>query len=186
MKKFLLIILLLFTASFPAYTQIIEGKITYTVESARRLAFEGVPKKVEKSVFDSHMLDPDYEENKNVLNNKIQPKNRSVQLFKGFGVPAYAVTYFDNPKFTYYYIRHINQLAFTDIDEIDISKEEVKFPYRTLRYDFRGNLIAVGIYVSEDERFLYKSNGKLISHWIGDNCYNKKGKVIGTVKEVGF
>lgn len=169
-----------------AKTQTLEGKVTYTVESARELAFEGIPRTIELSLLEGHMQDPDRKENLTALKNGTVLKNRSVQLFKGMLLKAYAVTYYDNPKYTYYYVKGINQLVFTDIDEFDINDKNLKYPLRTMRYDFRGKLIAVGIYVSDDERFLYKENGELISHWIGDVGYNAKGRKIGTIEEISF
>lgn len=186
MKKILVLFSLIILTVLPVYSKTLEGAVTYTVDSARELAFEGIPRKIETSVLEGHMQDTDRTENLNALKYGTELKNRNVQLFKGFIVKAYAVTYNDNPKYTYYYVKSLNQLAFTDIDEIDILSGDVQFPFRTLRYDLRGKLIAVGIYVSADERFLYKENGKLISHWIGNDGYNAKGKKIGTIEEFLF
>ena len=121
------------------------------------------------------------------LKNGADLENRSVQLFKGMIFKAYAVTYYDNPKYTYYYLNAMNQLAFIDIDEVDATKlDEIKYPFRTIRYDLRGNLMAVGIYVSDEERFLYKKDGTLIAHWIGNVGYNAKGRKIGTIEQIKF
>ncbi len=169
----------------PAFAMTLEGQVV-TVEMARRLAFDGIERNIDISVFEEHLKDPDYKENKTVLNGKASVTNRNVQLFRGFKVPVYAVMYYNNPKFTYYYVKNINQLMFVDIDEIDVKNDKTTFPYRIFRYDFKGKLIAVGIVISAEERFVYKSNGELISHWEGGICYNKKDKRVGSVEEVGW
>lgn len=186
MKKILVLIIIFLFSGTMLRAQVLEGHVSYTVETARKVAFEGIEKKIDASQFDKHMQDRNYEENKLATKNKTELKDRSVQIFKGFKIPAYAVTYYTNPRYTYYYIKYLNQLAFVDIDEADTTKDDISFPFKTLRYDFRGNLIAVGLTTSLEERFLYKSTGKLISHWVGGTGYNAKGKKIGTVEEAGY
>ena len=182
MKRLLSLLAVFLSLILPVGATVLEGQVSYTVESARKIAFEGIERSIDPARLESHMQDPDYKENKQVMKGKMQLNNRSVQVFKGFVVPAYAVTYYDNPRYTYYYIKCLNQLAFVDIDEVDVTKEPVQFPFKTYRYDFKGRLLAVGLTTSVDERFLYKSNGKLISHWVGNIGYNAKGKKIGSVE----
>lgn len=184
MKKLIILIAGFFATLLPVGSAVLEGQVSYTVESARKIAFEGIERKIDASLFEDYMQDPNYKENKQVMKGKIELKNRSVQVFKGFIVPAYAVTYYDNPRYTYYYIKYLNQLAFVDIDEIDTTKKDIVFPFKTFRYDFKGRLIAVGLTTSLEERFLYKSNGKLISRWSGNTGYNAKGRKIGTVENL--
>ena len=183
LKKILITILFFFSTFTPSIAQTLEGQITYTVDTARIAAFEGVERKIDMSEFEKYQQDPNRAENLASSESGKQFKDRCVQYFKGMPMKAYAVNYFDNPKHTYYYPKFINQLAFIDIDEND-GRTNTKFPFRTMRYDFRGRLIAVGIYVSQDERFLYRQNGKLISHWVGNYGYNKKGRQIGEIEEV--
>lgn len=185
MKKIFFIALLAILICLPANAYTVEGKVTYTVESARKLAFKDVPKTIPISLIEGRMQDADRQENLEALKSGSQLDNRNVQLFRGFIVKAYAVTYYDNPKYTYYYIKSFNHLAFTDINE-EAEKETMTFPFRTFRYDIGGKLLAVGIYVSQEERYLYKNDGKLISHWIGAQGYNAKGRKIGTVEEISF
>ena len=188
MKKIIIFIFLAVFFALQACSEtVLEGKITYTVESARKLAFDGIPRTIPHEQIDSYMQDRDRKDNIDALKNGADLENRSVQLFKGMIFKAYAVTYYDNPKYTYYYLNAMNQLAFIDIDEVDATKlDEIKYPFRTIRYDLRGNLMAVGIYVSDEERFLYKKDGTLIAHWIGNVGYNAKGRKIGTIEQIKF
>lgn len=166
-----------------ANAQMLEGKVTYTVDTARIAAFEGIKRNIDITEFEKFQQDINRKENLDALKSGANFKDRCIQYFKGMPIKAYAINYFDNPRYTYYYPKLINQLAFIDIDEND-NRTEPKFPFRTMRYDFRGRLIAVGIYVSDDERFLYKENGKLISHWIGNYGYNAKGRQIGEIEGI--
>ena len=184
-KKILITILFFLISTLPVISQTLEGQITYTAETARIKAFDGVDKKINMTQFEKYQQDCNRNENLKAIKLGNSFKNRYVQYFKGMPINAYAVNYFDNPKYTYYYPKLINQLAFIDIDESS-GKIDMKFPFRTLRYDFRGRLIAVGFYVSQEERFLYKANGKLISHWVGKYGYNSKGRKIGEIEEIDY
>ncbi len=181
LKKILLAILFFFISTLTLHAQTLEGQVTYTVDTARVAAFEGINKKIDMTQFENHQQDPNRTENMKALETGTSFKDRCVQYFKGMPLKAYAVNYYDNPKYTYYYPKFTNQLAFVDIDESN-GRTGTKFPFRTLRYDFRGRLIAVGIYVSPEERFLYKQNGKLISHWIGNYGYNARGRQVGEIE----
>ncbi len=185
LKKVIIAAFFMFLSVTGINAQTLEGKITYTVDTARIAAFEGVAKRIDMTDFEKYQQDLNRKENLAALESGEVFKDRCVQYFKGMPMKAYAVSYYDNPKYTYYYPKFVNQLAFLDIDENDGRMTE-KFPFRTLRYDFRGKLIAVGIYVSAEERFLYKENGKLISHWIGNYGYNASGRKIGEIEDIEY
>lgn len=178
MKRSLIIIFLLVGICIPAFGQVlIKGIVVYTAETAREEAFYGVEKRISMTNYKKHIKDENYEANKSVPEREILFKDRSVQLFKRGILKAYAVTYKSDPNYTYYYSTLVNNLLF-----FDIGTDCKKFPCRTLRYNHEGKLLAIGFYVSEEERFLYDKSGKLISHWVGKDGYNRKGKKIGNLE----
>ncbi len=181
MKKFIIFILILIFGMIPAYSvTVLEGNVTYTEETAREEAFAGVEQKISMEKFKAEIKDKNYIENKKALKSGKVFSDRIVQFFKIGAVKAYAITYMSKPEYTYYYSTLINNLLFLDISQDNIDD----FPYRVIRYSYNGDLLAVGFYVSEDERFLFDRNRKLLSHWIGKEGFNKKGKKIGEIESI--
>ena len=178
MKKiFFLIFAFIFIAVPLCFAAVIEGKVSYTVETAQTEAFSDVEPTISMDLFSDKIKDVNYKENKASLKNGSNFSDRSIQLFSRGTLKAYAVTYKDEPHFTYYYSTLINNLLF-----FDISRGNGEFPYKVLRYSYKGELLAVGFYVSEEERFLFDKNRRLISHWIGKDGFNENGKKIGNLE----
>ncbi len=178
MKKFLCSLLVLIFVMLPASAgMVLEGNVSYTEETAREEAFSGVEQKISMEQFKDKIQDKNYRENKDSFKSEKTFSDRIVQYFKIGAIKAYAVTYLEKPEFTYYYSTLINNLLF-----VDIGSEMEDFPYKILRYSYNGELLAVGFYVSEEERFLFDKNRKLLSHWIGKEGFNRKGKKIGEIE----
>ncbi len=182
MKKIFLLFVFVFLGFSPVFGVTLKGKITYTVDSAREILFEDVPMSVDASVFSSFKVDPDFKENKECMKNGIEPDGRILEVFKRGGLSlAYAVQYDEKPNYSFYFLKMNGVLAFFDINDLpaDIKNEQdIKFPIKSYRYDFGGELIAAGLYVSENEYFLYDKKGRLISHRVGNIGYNRKGRKI--------
>ena len=181
MKKFLCSLLVLIFVMLPASAgMVLEGNVSYTEETAREEAFLGVEQKISMDKFKSEIKDKNYIENKKALKSGRVFSDRIIQYFKIGAVKAYAITYLSKPQYTYYYSTLINNLLFLDISEDGIED----FPYKVIRYSYNGDLLAVGFYVSEDERFLFDKDRNLLSHWIGKEGFNKKGKKIGEIENI--
>lgn len=178
MKKLFIVVMFFVFFVTPVLSHtVLEGKASYTLEIAQKEAFDGVVEKISMDEFKDKIQDKNYKENKRSLKIGANFEDRNVQLFKRGAIKAYAVTYKSNLKYTYYYSTLVNNLLF-----VDIGQGEEKFPYKIVRYSFNGDLLAVGYYVSEEERFLFDKNRKLLSHWIGTEGYNRKGKKIGELE----
>ena len=182
MKRFILFLILLFTAMPAALSETtLQGGVVYTVESARKLAFEGLDFKLDKKEIKPYLYDENNEENRTALKYNIQPKDRYIMGFetaKGF-VKGYVVVYNSRPQYAYYYSTS-GYLVAVDVDN---KQQEGKYPYKIGKYSaISGKLISIALYISEDEQFAYTKDGKLKAHWIGDTGYNAKGKPIATRK----
>ena len=182
MNKFFILIISLFLC-LPAFAEntLLTGGVVYTVETARKAAFENIQLKIDKKILEPHLYDENNKANLYALKNNIQPKDRTIIAFemaKGF-VNGYAIVYNANPDYTYYYSIG-GYLVAVDIDN---KPQETSFPYKVGKYNpITGNLISVSLYVSDEEQYAYTKSGKLKAHWIGEFGYNSKGKIIAKRK----
>ena len=182
MNKFYVVVVFLFL-TLPVFAEntVLNGSVTYTVETAKNAAFENIQLKIDKKILEPYLCDENNKANLYALKNNIQPKDRTIIAFemaKGF-VNGYAVVYIANPDYTYYYSIG-GYLVAVDIDD---KAQETSFPYKVGKYNpVTGNLISVSLYVSDDEQYSYLKSGKLKAHWIGELGYNSKGKIIAKRK----
>lgn len=173
MKQFILTVLLFLFISLPVQTKVITGGVEMTVQEAR-----------EELLSDKIVL-PDDE---NILNN-FQDKNfqnNQSMLLKGvtalkdrklarFSDGSYAVMYYDNPKNTYYYSSE-GVLIYNEV------KTGTEYPYKAYKYSPEGKLINMSLKLSKNETFIFNKSGKLLAHWLGENCYDEEDNVIMTRK----
>ena len=167
-----------------ALTTTLKGHITYTVDSARNLTFDGIKEEISVWSFKAHLKDPNYKANMDYIKYGVAPYGWKVEVFqKGKFKLGYAVTYDSNEKVTYYYAKFNGSLIAVEHNDI---KSKSKYPYRCYRYDTSGKLIAAGIHINKNEGFLYDKNKKLITHRIGNYGYDEKGKRQWKAKLVDF
>ena len=179
MKKFLISLMVLLAVNMPVFASetLLKGSVLYTVESARKLAFEGLALKLDKEKIKPYLIDENNEENRAAIKNNVQPEGRYIMSFSMAKrmVKGYVVVYADKPQYAYYYTTS-GYLVCVDVDN---KSQEGVYPFKIGKYNaVTGNLIAIGLYVSEDEQYAYTKNGKLKAHWVGDTGYNAKGKPI--------
>ena len=179
MKKIFIIFVSLIFFQSPVLSDevILQGSVAYTVDSARKQAFDGILLKLDKTLLKPHLLDENNKENKEAIKNNIQPKGRYIMSFSMLKdlIKGYVVVYEKMPQYAYYYTSG-GTLVCVDFDN---KSQEGVFPYTVGKYSaLTGNLIAIGFYVSDDEQYAYTKNGKLKAHWVKDTAYNEKGKPI--------
>lgn len=177
LKKFFIIFALSLFFIPPALSQdkVLQGSVLYNEESARKLAFEGLDLKLDKKLLEDYLVDANNKENREALKNGKQIEGRSIMSFniRGF-VKGYVIVYDDKPEYAYYYTTS-GYLAAVDVDK----HFGDDYPYRVGKYNpVTGNLVSIGLYVSDEEQYAYTKNGKLKAHWIGNIGYNSKGKPI--------
>ena len=175
-KRFVLSLLIMFSIYLPGYSLTLEASVEYTVDSARELAFKDINLTIPTEDFIKDRYDLFYYSNIAAL--KEDKYNVSIGFSRSL-IPfyvykfllAYGVRYDNKPNRILYYDRKGHFIKV----EYKISELE-NYPKKTVDYDINGNLISVSFYVSKKEAYIYKANGDLIGHWVGNTLYNKKGK----------
>lgn len=179
-KRFVLlffIILMTFLPVFSEETTLLTGSVAYNVESARKIAFEGLQLKIDKAQIIPFRIDENNQENRLALKNNIQISGRTIMAFYMYNgkVNGYVITYNDRPQYSYYYTTS-GYLVAVDVDD---KFQENIFPYKIGKYSpLTGKLISIALYVSDEEQYAYTKAGKLKAHWVGNFAYNEKGKII--------
>ena len=175
MRK-ILVIMICFLVTFAfsslhinAYT--IKGGISYTVSTARQIAFENVNYKIDISKYNQFLNDSNFTENKTLLSkNKYKIKDRKLVEFSD---GSYSITYKKNNNMSFFY----NKGGSLTSIQFDLFKKDSITRYS---YDIKGNLESVILCAKNNEQFIFSLNKKLIAHWKGNNCYNEKGELIMT------
>ena len=172
MKRLLLLIFLLFL-SLSVNAQIITGEVEYNADIARGEVFS---KPIEKISFDrirNRLYDSDNIENLNYLFQGItELKDRKLAKFSD---GSYGIQYYDDPMYSWYYSSSGKLINF-------IQKDSVSYPCRITKYKPDGSVTNMGYRVSDKESFLFSPNGKLLAHWLGNNCYDEYNHIIMTRK----
>lgn len=182
MKKiFTFLIFALFLSGLNASSNdtVLHGSVAYTVESARKMAFEGLDLRLDKKLLEPYLIDENNKENREAIKNGRQVKGRNIMSFimaKGM-VKGYAIVFDDKPEYVYYYSNG-GYLIAVDLDK---KYNESSYPYKMGKYSaVTGNLVSIGLYISEEEQYVYTKNGKLKAHWVGNIGYNEKGRPIAS------
>ena len=152
-----------------AYGLTLEGGVTYTVESARKEAFEGVKYKIPVSSFKEHLRDRNFAENKAAL--AAGGKDLGDRFVVRFSDRGYGVVYKKDRYKEYYYDKDGN------LEEFGI-RTNLSLPAKAYRYTSKGEFEGVGFYVSKQEAYIYDKTGKCTAMWQGNRCYDEKGDLI--------
>ena len=169
MQRIFWIILIILLQMPVAYGLTLEGGVVYTVESARKEAFEGVKYKIPVSSFKEHLRDRNFEENKSYRTNGIVDlADRRIEWFSD---GSYGITYKSNRLVCYFYDKSGSLQSLSKIFSL-------MYPIKSYKYSAKGKLEGVILYVSQNESFIYEINGELYGHWIGNQCYDENGKKV--------
>ena len=157
-----IIIFLLIMLMLPANSEnTITGGVEYTTNSAREELLttpkETVPFELVKS---------------NLIDLKADLKDCTVGKFSD---GSYAVIYKNNPKFVWYYGSN-GVLTHSEV------KTSLDYPYKTYKYTPDGRLVNMSLRGSKEETFIYTPGGKLLAHWLYQNCYDENNNIIMTRK----
>ena len=168
MKKVWILFLVVFL-TLPVYAYTLKGGVTYTVESARKEAFADVKYSISSRIIKNNKFDPNYEENKKLIQQGIVETNDRYIAY--FAKGGYEIVYKNNLFIEYYYdqngiLEHLEE------------RECHSFPMRSVKYDTKGNLIRIVLSVSRDDVYIFFPNGQLESHWLNNKEYDLNGNVI--------
>ncbi len=173
MKKIcVLLVLLLFSIKACAEV-VLQGAAEYNVQSALSEVQSNVQYRISPKLFAARLLDYETEFNKRaLLKGEVELKDRTLAMFS---VGTYGVVYKNDPLHAYYYSNN-GLLEYVDV------RTGVDYPYKSYQYDISGQLVNMGLRLSKAETYIYDKDGALIAHWIGQNGYDDRGRVIMTRK----
>ena len=116
-----------------------------------------------------YLSDKDFKENQNCLiGNTEEYNNRRVVRFSD---GTYGIKYFEFPLYSFYYTKNGILTSYT-------RREKPGFPSEVKKFKANGKLIYTGYQISENESYWFSQSGKMIAHWINQNCYNSEGNII--------
>ena len=161
MKRFILIFLFIFLC-VPVNAQIITGEVEYNTEATEKLSYDDLR---------SRFFDSDNSDNLSYLFQGItELKDRKLAKFSD---GSYAVLYYDNPFYSFYYSESGKLISYT-------YKTSQNYPCKFKKFKPDGSLINTGYRVSEQESFIYSPEGKLLAHWLGNKCFDGNNNLIMT------
>lgn len=142
--------------------------MSYTPESARKEAFEGVKYSIPVESFKKYLVDSNYAENMKYKRlGSVDLGDRSVQYFSDGG---YIVTYLKDLHYAFIFSK------FGKLDGIQI-RSSLTYPYKTYSYTHKGKLDGVIFEPDPYYSYLYEIDGKFVGHWEGDYFYDPNGKL---------
>ena len=150
------------------------GGVVYTVESARKAAFDGIEYEISMEPFKKYLQDPGFisAAKKEGGRPKVSRKGRRVVLFSR---GEYGVRYNDSPYCDYYYNDSGKLIA---IGKFGKNYQAKQYPKLYIKYKVSGRIESVTYYTSGGESFTYDKNKSLIVHWKNDKGYDINGKII--------
>lgn len=171
--RFIYILLFLLIIILPANAQIITGGIEYNTSSAREELLYSEKKAVPYELIKANIVDNNHNENVlTMLKGITELKDRTLAYFSD---GSYGLIYRDNPDYVWYYSNN-GKLTHSEV------KTSQQYPYKTYKYTPQGDLVNMSLRVSKNETYIFTPTGKLIAHWLNENCYDENNKVIMTRK----
>ena len=171
MKKFICLLIIFVFTGCAAQSVTLSGGVSYTVNEARQIAFDGVAQKIDMSKYKEYFVDKNFEKNQELL--KKGKKRYKDRYLTKFSDGAYSISYRNNTATCFYYDKS-GKLVFIDLIE------NRDYPKKAVTYNRLGELDSTCLFVSGKEQYIFDTNKKLGAHWIGKNCYNEKGQLVLT------
>lgn len=168
MKRVFLLFILLTHLSCQA--QILEGNVSYDINSARTEAFDNIDYSFSPDLIASNFIDANYDTNMEAfgsafLTGQTELKDRTICRFS---TGIYGVRYNDDPYRAYYYTMD-GRLSYVD------KKNRLEYPHNVSTYNLKGKLISTALYISKYEQYIFDMNKELTTHWVSNNGYDKNG-----------
>ena len=178
MRLFKILILVLITLFFThtsSMATVLQGSIEYTVEKARKIAFDNAALKISPQEFYNDKKDPNYFINtlscirSGITHDDFYRPRKIIPFYEYKKLAFYGIQYDDSPAKKYYYSPTGKLLKY------EINNFKGSYPYKTMAYDIKGKLININLVVSSTESYLYSANKEFIGHWINNQFYNADG-----------
>lgn len=173
--KYFITFLFLILMALSSSAEVITGGVDITEYQVKNDVFQTPAINPDYKSLSANIIDiNNYENRLNLLKGFTELKDRTLAYFSD---GSYGIMYNDSPNYVWYY-GNSGVLLYFDI------KSSLDYPSKTYKYDARGNLLNISSRLSKTESYVYEINGKLIAHWVGENCYDSDGNVIMTRKIV--
>ncbi len=165
MKKFLILIVL-FILNLSCTADVLQGGVSYDINSARTEAFSDIDFSFSEELIAKNIIDRNYDFNMRAfLIGQTELKDRTLCKFS---TGIYGVRYNDDPYRAYYYTQD-SRLSYVD------KKSRLEYPHNVSTYNLKGELISTALYISKREQYIFDINKELTTHWIGNKGYDKNG-----------
>ena len=170
MKYFVLLLCLFFSVNF-CNAKTYKLGVTYTPQIAKEIAYKNVAQKINVKRFERYKIDVDNKLHlESYLNDKLIFKDKKITFFSD---GEYCIVYKNKKRISYQY-NNQGQLEWVGILKGN------NYPFKKLRYNTNGELIAITLSVSKNEQFIFDNKGNLLSYWVNENCYDLHGNIIGS------
>ncbi len=148
----------------------------WTVESAKEEAFREAPLHVDLSGYPGS--DPDF------------TKNAQIRLQGGGRIDSRLITVFEGGRYCVKNPQQTERRYYLEtgaLAAVQLLKgvKAYKYAANAEHKEHFGELISVSIQVAESESFVFATNGTLLAHWIGTDCFRADGSSCGTRKRLG-
>ena len=156
----------------PANAYTLNAGVEYTVDSARLVAFQDTNLSINKNEFSEFLTDKYYFSSIDFINGKIiEAVGRRVVPFYGKNnkLSFYGVQYHNDKNKKFYYSPTGKLLKY------EINTFKASYPYKTIAYDTKGNLLNINLVISDTESYLFDAKKNLIGHWINNQFYDANG-----------
>lgn len=167
MKRFVLPVLIFFI-SLSCEAKIITGEVEYNAEKAQEAVFECPLQPISFDVIRNKFIDANLEENLNAISLGVQ--ELSDRRVVDFSDGSYGVSYYEDPLYSWYY-KGGRLINFTQ-------KSSESYPCKITKYKSDGTVSNAGYKVSENESFIFSTDGRLMAHWKGKFCYDENDNII--------
>lgn len=171
MKKCLFILLIFCLINPISYAKIITGEIEYNNEIAKQEVFAESPAQINFEKIRLHLIDQNRVENLNAIYEGKKELNGRILAHYSDG--NYGIHYLDDAQYSWFYSPQGRLTSFTH-------KETLTYPSKVVRYKPDGTISNLGLKISDNESYIYSTNGKLLAHWVGNLCYDENNNIIMT------
>lgn len=160
--KLVFIFLSILFIQIDCFALTLEGGVSYTEETARKEAFEGVYKINPLAIYLAHEKRYFFDINA-TSNGKLIGKSKAL-IFGLIPYHAYHVVYENEPDKEFLYEKRNGKYQL--FATIDMSERNKPYPQRFIKYDKYGHLMNIE-FTTGYESFIFDKDGNLLAHWEG-------------------
>lgn len=172
MKRIIIFCVIIITLILPVEAKVLEGSVTYEANKAWETAMSYAEKKLPQEIIDSHLVDPDYEENQVAIKYKISQLGKKLITYYSDG--TYTIVELNNYPRGYAYSYDPNGNLFRAMRWVDTSSGKIVYYYNTSNV-----MTAVNYEYKPNQAYIFDAKtGKLKSHWVNNKGYYTNGKVV--------